>query len=536
MFSTFADVFGSDDNHTKNFNGTKNLFDASSTTVDAFGISTDTKLSVDPFGISTDMKLSASSQRFDDSPFIIDTTNEESNRVRSGKDALSSSNWTAYQNSTDEPNLNATPTFDPFENLQDKSTTNSSMNNNISHSKSINLINPFSIPTISNEIQTGPIEVSPIDLLYDLNVDPSTLPPIGSDKSLTHSDQVQSSYDLLGLNKKSNPSFPSVKVLKSDSLTNIQKLNPTKNSSSSSLMAKSNMSTASSYHTLPTNVPPTSPSTLRVQATALTIMTGTTSTTTPFDDQFLDWLTQSDDLMCGVDPKLSGISKKIDINMLKSTEDLLGSIHRQSSPTLTTVQEASQGSVPSPPMICKQPIRRPSNEEVPSICVHEPTSDHNDSNIVPQGYFDNRKNKKNANDSDDSDDSKMVFKISEKKHDTSLNNMNIPVPLLPPPPSPSTSKKYKEASDDASSSSSATEDEDDPLAMFRSKSIKNKPNQQGNNLITDWEEQEGETNLNQEHRVCFDVTICISIVVLFVLQLCPRLVLFDICRKYFFHI
>ncbi|CAF4558175.1 unnamed protein product, partial [Rotaria magnacalcarata] len=80
----------------------------------------------------------------------------------------------------------------------------------------------------------------------------------------------------------------------------------------------------------------------RVQATALTIMTGTTSTsTTPYDDQFLDWLTQSDDLMCSVDPKLSGQSKKMDINMLKSTEDLLGSISRQPQQTLTTVQEAS---------------------------------------------------------------------------------------------------------------------------------------------------------------------------------------------------
>ncbi|CAF0957517.1 unnamed protein product [Adineta steineri] len=523
MFSTFADVFGSDDNHTNNPFGTsttstvdpfgistdKNL---TTSTTDAFGISTDRNLStstMDPFGISTDMKLSASSQRFDDSPFIIEASNDENNKFRSGKDALSSTNWNAYQNNANEP----VPSFDPFENIQDKTTNLSLNNNNITHSKSINLINPFSIPTIPNEISIVPVQATAIDLLYDLNVDPSTLPANNSDNSLTHSDQVQSSYDLLGLNKQQASPTPSVKVLKSDSLTDIQKLNPTKNSSpSTSLLTKSNIPTAASYHSLPTNAPPTSPSTLRIQATALTIMTGTTTSTAPYDDQFLDWLTQSDDLMCGVDPNLSGQSKKADINMLKSTEDLLGSIYKQQQQqqpptTLTTVQEVAQEStVSSPISIPKPSIRRPSIEDVPSICIHEPTSDHNDSNIVPQGYFDNKKKatkQQNDNDSDDSDDSKMVFKISEKKHDTSFNDMNIPVPLLPPPPSPSTTKKYKEASDDASSSSSATDDENDPLAMFRSKPMKNKTNEKqnnnNNNLISDWDEQPAtDTKINQE--------------------------------------
>ncbi|CAF4450151.1 unnamed protein product, partial [Adineta steineri] len=139
--------------------------------------------------------------------------------------------------------------------------------------------NPFSIPTIPNDISTVPVQATAIDLLYDLNVDPSTLP---------------------------------------------------------------------------TNAPPTSPSTLRIQATALTIMTGTTTSTAPYDDQFLDWLTQSDDLMCGVDPNLSGQSKKADINMLKSTEDLLGSIYKQQQQqqptTLTTVQEVAQESTVSSPI------------------------------------------------------------------------------------------------------------------------------------------------------------------------------------------
>ncbi|CAF4774758.1 unnamed protein product [Rotaria sp. Silwood1] len=487
MFSTFADVFGSDDNDTKILNGTKNPFGSSLSST------------VDPFGISSDMKLSASSQKFDDSPFTIETTNEQMNLSHSGKDALSSSNWNAYQNSTNKPNLDQSTKFDPLEDLQDK-TTNLSINHNITHSKSINLMNPFLIPTISNEESTVPIQATQIDLLFDINVDPSTLPTINSNDSLAHSDQVQSSYDLLGLNQKTKPS-PSVKILKSDSLTDLPKISQTKNSSPSSLMAKTNIPTASSYHSLPINVPPTSPSTLRAQATALTIMTGTTSTT-PYDDQFLDWLTQSDDLMCSVDPKLSGSSKKMDINMLKSTEDLLGSIYKQSIPTLTTLQEASQESFGSPPIVSpKQMIRRPSNEEVPSICVHEPTCDHNDSNVVPQGYFD--KQKENDNDSDDSDNSKMVFKIGEKKHTTSIHDSNTPVPLLPPPPSPSTLKKYKEASDDASSSSSTTdnEDEHDPLAVFRSKSLKKKTNEQpGKNLITDWEEEAADnTKINQEN-------------------------------------
>ncbi|CAM4953029.1 unnamed protein product [Rotaria socialis] len=495
MFSTFADVFGSDDNEAKKLNSTKDPFDSS------------LSAPVDPFGISSDMKLSASSQRFDDSPFVIETVNEQSDRSHNGKEALSSLNWNACQNSSNEPILDSATTFDPLEDIPNKTTGLSVNNNNITHSKSINLMNPFSIPTMSNEDSRVTVQASPIDLLFDLNIDPSSFPVMNSDKSLQNSDQVQSSYDLLGLNKNTNSSSPSssFKVTKSDSLTNLPKVSQTKKSSSSSLATKSNMSTASSYHTLPMNVPPASASTLRVQATALTIMTGTTSpSTTPYDDQFLDWLTQSDDLMCSVDPKLSGQSKKMDINMLKSTEDLLGSIHRQPQQTLTTVQEASQESVGSPPAVAMHkppPIRRPSIEEVPSICIYEPTSDHNDSNIVPQGYFDIRKEKakkKNNNDSDDSDDSKMVFKIEEKKSSASLYDANIPVPLLPPPPS-SLTKKYQEASDDASASSeSDNEDEHDPSVVYPLKSAKKKINDKPNiNLFADWEEDE-DKNVSQE--------------------------------------
>ncbi|CAF1609036.1 unnamed protein product [Rotaria magnacalcarata] len=496
MFSTFADVFGSDDNETKKLNSTKDPFASS------------LSAAVDPFGISSDMKLSASSQRFDDSPFVVETVNEQSDRSHNGKETLSSLNWNAYQNSSNERTSDSATTFDPLEDIPNKTTGLSiNNNNNITHSKSINLMNPFSIPTISNEGSTVTVQASPIDLLFDLNIDPSSFSLMNSDNSLQNSDQVQSSYDLLGLNKKTNSSSPSTsfKVTKSDSLTNISKTSSTKKSSSSSLTCKSNMPTTSSYHTLPINVPPASPSTLRVQATALTIMTGTTSTsTTPYDDQFLDWLTQSDDLMCSVDPKLSGQSKKMDINMLKSTEDLLGSISRQPQQTLTTVQEASQESVGSPPieaMPKPPPIRRPSIEEVPSICIYEPTCDHNDSNVVPQGYFDMRQEKakkKENNDSDDSDDSKMVFKIEEKKSNTFPYDANIPVPLLPPPPS-SLTKKYQEASDDASASSeSDNEDEHDPSVIYPLKSAKKKTNRKPNvNLFADWEE-DGDKNVSQE--------------------------------------
>ena len=329
MFSTFADVFASDDNESKNVNGGADPFDPAPS-------------DTDPFGISSGMKLSASSQRFDDSPFNADATAEDPNRPRSGRDALFSTNWNAYQQPTNEIQSNnaaaaaaaaaaPVPTFDPFD---DKTSSLFVSQNNITHSKSVNLINPFSIPSVSSDTSAAPVQASPIDLLFDQNVDPSTVPSLHTNNALGHSDQVQSSYDLLGLNRSGLPAT-TVKVLKSDSLSDLPKMSQTKNASPSSLMAK-NTPTAASCNALPvtTAAPPSSPSTLRVQATALSIMTGSTSTT-PFDDQFLDWMTQSDDLMCGVDPKLTGTSRKMDINMIKSTEDLLGSIVRPSTPLAT---------------------------------------------------------------------------------------------------------------------------------------------------------------------------------------------------------
>ncbi|CAF5228670.1 unnamed protein product, partial [Rotaria magnacalcarata] len=136
MFSTFADVFGSDDNETKKLNSTKDPFASS------------LSATVDPFGISSDMKLSASSQRFDDSPFVVETVNEQSDRSHNGKETLSSLNWNAYQNSSNERTSDSATTFDPLEDIPNKTTGLSiNNNNNITHSKSINLMNPFSIPT-----------------------------------------------------------------------------------------------------------------------------------------------------------------------------------------------------------------------------------------------------------------------------------------------------------------------------------------------------------------------------------------------------
>ena len=171
-------------------------------------------------------------------------------------------------------------------------------------------------------------------------------------------------------------------------------------------------------------------------------------------------------------------------------------------------------------------MRRLSAEDLPSICVHEPTHEHNDSNVVPHGYFDHEKTKRKQRANDDSDEeSKVVFKISEKKTSTDADSaMNMPLPLLPPPPSAASilSKKYKEASDDASSSSSETDrdDDNDPLAMFRSTSMKKKtPTSQGQNLITDWEEAEPRVSQSVQARVWF-VFVCHHLVLPLMLSLC----------------
>jgi hypothetical protein len=437
MFNTFTDVFNTNENDTKKINGT-NPFDLPSTT--------------DPFGISSNMKLPESSEKFDDNPFIVDTNNPKSIRPRSGKEALSSSNWIAYQHSMDEANS------DPLDDLQEKPL--------VTQSNSVNPNNPFSVSSISNTNQS---QTSPFDDLFGVNVKSNTVVP----------NENQSSYDFLDFNQTNTSSQSATNLAESNNSTDISKTNQNTSPSSS------------------------------------------------FNDQFLDWLSQTDD------SKPNESSKKVDTNAVKNTEDPFGSTYRQ-TPTLSTLsmlhksfsffyliknlilEETSQENVPSQsPILPRQVIRRPSNEEVPSICIHEPTFEHNDSNVIPHGYFKQEKSKKSDEESDD--DSKMVFKIKEKK----FNDTNISVPLLPPPPSAS-SKKSKQTNDYSSSSSSEADnqdDDDDPLAIFRSKPTKTKTNQpQGKNLITDWDENE---------QIQESVCLIFLYVVLYVVQMYSRLVLFS---------
>lgn len=178
------------------------------------------------------------------------------------------------------------------------------------------------------------------------------------------------------------------------------------------------------------------------------------------------------------------------------------------------LEENSQENVPSPPTVpLKRLAPRPSIDDVPSIRVEEPTTEHNESNVVPRGYFDKPKKKQSEDDSDE--DTKMVFKIGEKKPNTSAD-VNMPIPiLLPPPPTSSSMKTSKSATDDGSSSSSeaANDDDDDPLAIFRSKSIKGSTqSKQNKNLITDWEEEEP-SNLEEKQpppTVCL-MSVCICL-------------------------
>lgn len=106
-------------------NGTTNPFDCSA----------------DPFGISsTDSPAFPAPNQFDDQPFVAAAA---SVRPRSGKDALLSTNWLAYQHSMDEANLDA-----------DDETTSASV--------PISSRNPFDLPT-STLPEELPFETKPIE-------------------------------------------------------------------------------------------------------------------------------------------------------------------------------------------------------------------------------------------------------------------------------------------------------------------------------------------------------------------------------------
>lgn len=173
MFNTFTDTCNTEENNTKQMNGL-NPFDLPSSTAD-------------PFGISSNMKLSESSEKFDDNPFIVDTNKEKGTRPRSGKEALSSSNWLAYQHSMDEAN------FDLLEDARDKSL--------ITQSNNDNPMNPFSAPTVSsNTDQSNEIllQISSMNLLFDSNIDSNTTLPTNSNNLFTNFDECTSTNIVTG--------------------------------------------------------------------------------------------------------------------------------------------------------------------------------------------------------------------------------------------------------------------------------------------------------------------------------------------------
>lgn len=388
MFNTFANAFDTDDSSRRQSNGT-NPFDLSPST------------STDPFGISSTNKTTENSA---DNPFVVQTNTDKSVRPRSGKEALSSSNWLAYQHSMDEANL------DSNDDLSDTSVIN--------QSQPLNINNPFATLTDTNSSDNATAQNFAMNFMFDSN----------SENPFAN---ITTTNDPFGLNSN-DLSTATTTTAKFDENSNF-----------------------SSEQNLTNN--------------------------SGFNNQFSDWFTQPD-----------SSTNKTEINST-ATNDPFANLNPGLSKEQTSQINLSQST----------------NEELPSIRVHEPTLEHNQSNVVPQDYFGQNKSTKSDDDSDD-DDAKMIVKIGEKKS-TTTSNTSMPVPLLPPPPT--SSKHYKEASDDASSSSSESEhqndddDDDDPLAIFRSKSIKNKSNEtQGKNLITDWEENDSKI----KESVCLiKISICI---------------------------
>ncbi|CAM4843450.1 unnamed protein product [Rotaria magnacalcarata] len=436
MLNTFADTFGTEDDNTNKMS-CLNPFDLPSSTTD-------------PFGISDAMKLSESSEKFDDNPFIIDTHKKKAIRPRSGKEALSSSNWLAYQHSMDEAN------FDGLENMQDKSVTTQSNNTNP--------INPFLNAIQPNQTDS---QVSPIDFLFDINVDQNTILSTDTDNSSRNPFQIPLSNDL----NRSNET--STEIEQGHDLTEVLLLSQqTKSSNSTEAYAKT------THVALPSLIPAQT-------------NTSVTSNST-FDNQFLDWLTTSNNSISDVHQKNN------DINTTKNSQDFLEDIYLKALPT--SQKEASQENFPLSNIISQQPIRHPSNEQIPSISIHESIIEQNNRKILPKVHANDKKTNQSEDDSDE--DTKMIFRIAEKKQNLS-NNTNIAVPLLPPPPS---SKNYNKTNADASSSSSSSSleegaadhrDDDDPFAIFQTKSKTNKINQQQeNNLFIDWNQDE--TKLNEQ--------------------------------------
>jgi hypothetical protein len=251
MFNTFADAFNTDGNTTKKMNGT-NPFDSPSSTTD-------------PFGISSDMKISESSEKFDDNPF---KTTDTSVRPRSGKEALSSSNWLAYQHSMDEANL------DSIEDLQEASL--------ITQTNNINLKNPFLVSTTDNTSQ---------NFTTDFLSNSNTNSTINSKNPFEDFDQNSAAYDPFGLNQTNTSTAFTTKVTESDSFTDISKSNQNQTFASQPIVPPSN---------------------------------------SEVNNQFMDWFTQPDNFTSGIDSKKAESTAKNDINAINNNNntDFFGSTHR----------------------------------------------------------------------------------------------------------------------------------------------------------------------------------------------------------------
>lgn len=253
MFNSFANVFSADENGKKEMNGT-NPFD-----LPASSTAATTTTAADPFGISYTMKLSESSEKFDDNPFIVKSSGNKAIRPRSGKEALSSSNWLAYQHSMDEANL------DGPDDLPEKPLATDAYQTN--------RFNPFDSPTIP---ETNPLattttttfQASPIDFLFDTNADSN---------QVSTTDSNQSSYAFLDFNQTNASS--SFQVVKDDTLTDITRFD-------------SNQTSQPSFSTTGSNPSVTSSSNIAHTPLSTTISTNVNSNTA-FNDQFLDWLNPS---------------------------------------------------------------------------------------------------------------------------------------------------------------------------------------------------------------------------------------------------
>ena len=295
-------AFNIDENDVKMTNGT-NPFDIPSPTTD-------------PFGIARDTKIPEASTGFNDNPFHMNKSNDTSIRPRSGKDALSSSNWLAYQHSMDEANL------DSIEDLQDTSL--------ITQTNNVNLNNPFSISTMPNTNQSNDITSQnfPMDLLFDTKIDLNTVPTGNSKNPFANPEQNSSSYDPFGLHQ-TNTSVTASSG--NDSIIDASKPNQNQIFSSSSTTEK-----PLPQATITSAAPLTVLNTFGQSPVASQEISDVTSIT-GFNNQFADWFSQSDNFMSSIDRKTTETSTQNDMNRVKNTGDVFGNFSRPAA-TLSTLR------------------------------------------------------------------------------------------------------------------------------------------------------------------------------------------------------